>query len=264
MNRINIKMIVTDLDGTLLKNDKSISPRTETVINQLRHRNILFVVATARPIRAVKTFLPWVTYDAAIFHNGAIVMDHGTLLKNLGIKNPGKIVHSILDDNPNYKIAVESNDVMYSNFDAGEVWPGTDYIRTVDFKELKHSHAEKIIVNAHSTEDMDILRKYLTDDLYLLPSENHIITIHNTQSTKMNGIKTLAGRYDISPSEIVAFGDDYYDIDMLRSCGIGVAVGNALSEVKKAAKEITESNEQDGVAKWLERFWEMENKGEIW
>jgi len=97
MNRINIKMIVTDLDGTLLKNDKSISPRTETVINQLRHRNILFVVATARPIRAVKTFLPWVTYDAAIFHNGAIVMDHGTLLKILGIKNPGMIVHPILE-----------------------------------------------------------------------------------------------------------------------------------------------------------------------
>ncbi len=50
------------------------------------------------------------------------------------------------------------------------------------------------------------------------------------------------------------FGDDYNDIDILSSCGIGVAVENALPEVKKAAKEITESNEQDGVAKWMERF----------
>ena len=254
MNYIDIKMVVTDLDGTLLKDDKSISTYTQNVIKQLRNSGILFVVATARPIRAVKEFLPWVNYDAAIFHNGAVVMDHETLLKNLGIKNPRKIVNSILADNPNYKIAVESNDVMYSNFNAGEIWPGIDYTKTFDFKELEHSYAEKVIVDAHSMEELDKLMKYITDDMYLLPSENRIITIHNIQSTKMNGIKTLAERYGISPSQIVAFGDDYNDIDMLGSCGIGVAVENALPEVKKAAKEITESNEQDGVAKWLERF----------
>lgn len=254
MNHIDVKMIVTDLDGTLLKDDKSISTYTDNVIRQLRNSGIFFVVATARPIRAVKAFLPWVKYDAAIFHNGAVVMDHETILKKLGIKNPGKIVNSILADNPNYKIAVESNDVMYSNFNAGEIWPGIDYIKTSDFKELEHSYAEKIIVDAHSMEEMNNLKKYIADDLYLLASENRIITIHNIQSTKMNGIKTLAERYDISPNQIVTFGDDYNDIDMLSSCGIGVAVENALPEVKKAAAEITESNEQDGVAKWLERF----------
>lgn len=254
MNHMDIKMIVTDLDGTLLKDDKSISTYTENIIKQLRNRGILFVVATARPIRAVKTFLPQINYDAAIFHNGAVVMDHETLLKSLGVRNPRKIVNAILDDNPDYKIAVESNDVMYSNFNAEEIWPGIDYIKTSDFKELEDSYAEKVIVDAHSTEEMNKLMKYMADDLYMLPSENRIITIHNIQSTKMNGIKTLAEHYNISPSQIVSFGDDYNDIDMLGSCGIGVAVENALPEVKKAAKEITESNEQDGVAKWLERF----------
>ena len=256
MNRIDVKMIVTDLDGTLLKDDKSISTHTETIIKQLRNSGILFVLATARPIRAVKGFLPWLSYDAAIFHNGAVVMDHEILLKKLGIKNPEKLVNSILYDNPDYKIAVESNDVMYSNFDAGEIWTGIDYIKTPDFKELGHSYAEKVIVDVQS-EAMNILMKYMTDELYMLPSENRIITIHNIQSTKMNGIKTLVEHYNISPSQIVAFGDDYNDIDMLRSCGIGVAVGNALPEVKAAAKEITESNEQDGVAKWLEHFLGM-------
>ena len=255
MNHTDIKMIVTDLDGTLLKNDKSISTYTENVIKQLRNSGILFVVATARPIRAVKKFLPWVNYDAAIFHNGAVVIDHDILLKNLGIRNPRKIVNSILADNPDYKIAVESNDVMYSNFNAEEIWEGINYIKTFDFKELEHSYAEKIIVDSNSIEKMNKLKKYIADDLYMLLSENCIITIHNKQSTKINGIKILAERYDISPRQIVTFGDDYNDIDMLSSCGIGVAVENALPEVKKAAKEITESNEQDGVAKWLGRFW---------
>ena len=254
MDHDNIKMIVTDLDGTLLKDDKSISTYTENVIRKLRNRGILFVVATARPIRAVKTFLPWVNYDAAIFHNGAVVMDHEALLKKFGIKDSGKLINAILNDNPNYKIAAESNDVMYSNFNAGEIWPGIDYIKTSDFRELEHSYAEKVIVDAHTAEEMNRLKKYMTDDLYLLPSENRIITIHNIQSTKMNGIKTLAERYGISLNQIVAFGDDYNDIDMLSSCGIGVAVENALPEVKKAAREITESNEQDGVAKWLEQI----------
>lgn len=84
-------MIVTDLDGTLLKNDKRISAYTQNVIQQLRNSGILFVVATARPIRAVKDFLPWVSYDAAIFHNGAVVMDHDILLKNLGMTILGNI-----------------------------------------------------------------------------------------------------------------------------------------------------------------------------
>lgn len=255
MNHMDIKMIVTDLDGTLLKDDKNISTYTENIIKQLRNRGILFVVATARPIRSVKTFLPRINYDAAIFHNGAVVMDHETLLKSLGVRNPRKIVNAILDDNPAYKIAVESNDVMYSNFNAEEIWPDIDYIKTSDFKELEDSYAEKVIVDAHSIDEMNKLMKYMADDLYMLPSENRIITIHNIQSTKMNGIKTLADHYNISPSQIVSFGDDYNDIDMLGSCGIGVAVENALPEVKKAAKEITESNEQDGVAKWLERFF---------
>lgn len=257
MNRMNLKMIVTDLDGTLLKDDKSISAHTEAVIRQLRSSGILFVVATARPIRAVKAFLPQIRYDAAVFHNGAVIMDHEVLVRSLGIRNSGTVVHSILCVHPDYRIAVESNDVMYSNFNAGEIWPGIDYIKTSDFKELRHSHAEKIIVDAHSKEEMNVLMKYMTDDLYILFSENRLITIHNKQSTKMNGIKTLAERYDISPSQIVAFGDDYNDVDMLKSCGMGVAVGNALPEVKDAAREITESNEQDGVAKWLERFFGM-------
>ena len=255
MSPIDIKMIVTDLDGTLLKDDKSISAHTENVIKRLRGNGIPFVVATARPIRAVKAFLPWISYDAAIFHNGAIVMDHEILLKSLGIKNPGEIVRAILTDHPEDQIAVESRDVMYSNFDAEEIWPGIDYIETADFRELEHAYAEKIIVNAPSGE-MSRLEKYISDDLYMLPSENRIITIHNMQSTKMNGIQVLAERYGISPSQIVAFGDDYNDMDMLRSCGVGVAVENALPEVKDAADEIAESNERDGVAKWLEGFLE--------
>ncbi len=88
-------MVVTDLDGTLLRDDKSISAYTEKIIENVRQRGILFVIATARPIRAVKKFLPWVSYDAAVFHNGAVVEEGDCRLGKTGIENPLEIVTAI-------------------------------------------------------------------------------------------------------------------------------------------------------------------------
>lgn len=72
------------------------------------------------------------------------------------------------------------------------------------------------------------------------------------QATKINGINVIAKQYGISIDEIAAFGDDYNDINMIESCGMGIAVSNAINEVKNAADEICSGNDDDGVAKWLE------------
>ena len=68
----NIKMIVTDLDGTYLRTDKTISEYSRKIITECRNKGLLFIIATARPIRAVKDFrVPESDYDGALFHNGA-------------------------------------------------------------------------------------------------------------------------------------------------------------------------------------------------
>lgn len=248
----DIKMIVTDLDGTLLRDDKSISKYTEKVIEDVRRRGILFVIATARPIRAVKQFLPWVSYDAAVFHNGAVVEEGNCRLGKTGIENPLEIVRDILRDRPETKIAVESNDVMYSNFDAGEFWPGIVYTATGDFHEIKGLVADKIILGARSIEEMNVFQLYLREELYIQLSENRIATVHDRQSSKVNGIRLIAEKHGIAMEQVAAFGDDYNDMEMLGACGIGIAVENALEEVKAVAAQRCMSNEQDGVARWLE------------
>ena len=68
----------------------------------------------------------------------------------------------------------------------------------------------------------------------------------------MGGIRLIAEKHGISLDQVAAFGDDYNDIEMLGACGIGIAVENALDEVKAAAAQICGSNESDGVARWLE------------
>lgn len=250
--REQIKMVVTDLDGTFLRTDKHISKFTANILNELRARNILFVVATARPVRAVNEFLPWLKYDAGIFHNGAVIWNDTERIGGIGVKNPVGIIEGILANYPQSHIAVEVNEKLYANFNAEKIWDDIEYWKTENFSEIKNSVADKIIIEAHSLEEMNQYENYLSDELYLQLSEHTIAMVMNRQATKINGIKMLAEYFGISMEQIVAFGDDYNDIDMLQACGIGVAVSNALEEVKNIADEICDSNDKDGVTVWME------------
>lgn len=245
-----MKMVVTDLDGTLLKNDKTISAFTSDMIDKLREKGILFAIATARPIRAVKEFLPFLKYDIGIYHNGAVIIDDSQKIANFGIENPQKVVWE--KENPNYNIAVEVNDSLYSNFDAGKIWSGIFYIPTTDFHEIKDAIADKIIIETNSQEQIDAIGNMLPENLYIQLCENIIALIMNKKATKMEAIKAISHQKEISLDKVVAFGDDYNDVEMIRGCGIGVAMENALDAVKKEADVICASNEADGVARWLE------------
>ncbi len=249
-----IKMVVTDLDGTLLKNDKHISDYTKKVIEDLKDRGILFVIATARPIRAVRDWLPWVSYDAGIFHNGAVMLDTKQQMLHLGIEEPLAIIREILKEYPDSQIACEYNDSMCANFPAESIWPGIVYLHTTDFAELENIIADKLIVTIKSVEEVENIQKILPQGVYAQPAENVIAMIMNRNATKTNAIRKLAAQYGISQREIVAFGDDYNDMDMLKTFGTGVAMANALDIVKQWADEICGSNEEDGVARWIEKY----------
>lgn len=245
-------MIVTDLDGTLLRKDKTISVYTEKVLERLKEQGIIFAVATARPIRAVREMLPFVKYDVGIFHNGAVILDGEKRFASIGVENPTELIADVLKENPECPIAAEVNDGLYANFDVGRIWPGIPYVHTDDFHELEGLTADKLIIEVKSLEQMNRFQKYLSDDLYLQLSEYTIAMIMSKQATKVNAIRLIAEKYGIAMEEIVAFGDDYNDVDMLKGCGIGVAMSNALEVVKCEADEICASNEEDGVARWLE------------
>lgn len=142
--------------------------------------------------------------------------------------------------------------MLYANFDCASIWPGIEYVHTAHFAELRHKIADKIILEAYSPEEMERYQPYLPDNLYLQLSENRIAMIMNKQATKANGIQLLAQRHGITMDQVAAFGDDYNDIDMLQACGIGIAVANALDAVKETADEICETNDNDGVTRWIE------------
>lgn len=248
-----IRMIVTDLDGTFLRDNKTASRYTLDTVEKVRRRGIIFAVATARPIRSVVERLPFVRFDAGIFHNGAVIRTEGGDIGGMGIEEPDVIVRSILSKYPEACISVESEDALYCNFDSRRIWPVEPYTHTEDFSCMAGKVADKLIIEAHSPADMEKYARFIPDYAYAMLSENRIAMIMNKKATKINAVRAVAEKYGVDMADVAAFGDDYNDIDMLRGAGIGIAMGNALSEVKAAADEVCESNMDDGMAKWIEK-----------
>ena len=248
-----IRLIVTDLDGTLLRNDKTVSPRTLAALNAARARGIKFVIATARPIRAVEQWLPPLPWDAAVYHNGAVIRDFSGALRHIGIERPAALARNILAAHPDAHISLEAEDCHYANYDADRIWPGMEFVRTADFRELENAVADKLLIEAHSPAELARYEPHLPTEVYLQLSEGVVAMGMHRDATKLNAVRLLAGRLGIGLEEVAAFGDDYNDLELLAACGRGVAVANALPEVRTAAGETCLSNEADGVADWLEK-----------
>jgi len=250
---ILIKMIVTDLDRTLLHSDKSISEYTAMILRQCQERGIKVVFATARPKRTVNHFLDSIPADAVILHNGAVIYIGDECYSNYGIESATarNLLLAINRDWPETTLSVEIDDVFYANFDVSTIWNNTQAIHT-DFTDLPDKPADKIIVGVSSMSDIQRFSKYLPAHLYIEMNDGKLGLIMNRGAAKQNAVRILADYYSFDMSETVAFGDDYNDLQMLRDCGIGVAMENALDEVKAAADSVCDTNDNDGVSKWLE------------
>ena len=247
---MKIEMIVLDLDRSLLKNDKSLSEYTIKVINTCFKMGIKIIFATARPIRTVVKYMDKINTNGSIFHNGAIVMAHNKILSEYGINSykTKEIIEKIMYNYSQATISVEINDVMYTNFDISEDWAYTK----INLMELPDEKADKIIVGSIHLDEIIKINQYITEELYLEINDGKYGFIMNKKASKWNGIKILSEYFKIKNENIVAFGDDINDIEMVKNCGIGICVKNGLKEVKEVANEICEDNENDGIAKWIE------------
>lgn len=251
---MDIQMIAIDLDNTILRGDKTISDYSIEIFNRCHKKGIKIVFATARPIRAVTIYQKQLPCDGAAFHNGAVIHIADNCIKNYGIEPvvAEKILSSALSKNKNAKLCIEMEDALYTNFDSSTLWPGVEYIFSKNFSDLPRSSADKINILMSTMEELQTMAVSLPDDLYIEMSENTLGMIMNKKATKLRAIREMAEYFQISLARVAAFGDDYTDIEMIRDCGCGVAVSNSINEVKAVADYICESNESDGVAKWIE------------
>ena len=249
---MNIKMIATDLDDTLLRDDKTISDITKAALVKCRDRGIKVVYATARG-QSAPALVPIDLIDGFTQMNGAVAFAGESLIYSKHISIASSRDFLLAADNAGIQIAVETGGRHYANFDVGEVWGWVTNYTVSDFAALD-INAEKIYALPKSDSEIDLLKKHLPKNTYLIISryDNFTMIMHE-DAGKAKAVAALADHWNISIKDVVAFGDDTNDIGMLRHCGIGVAMGNAIDEVKSAADDICDTNENDGIAKWLEK-----------
>ena len=246
-----IKMIVSDLDGTLLRTDKTVSAATRAALARCREKGIKVAYATARG-RSAEVVTAGVPFDGRAVMNGAIAYAGEAAIYNRLI--PYAVARPLLMacDAQEIKTASELAGMQYTNFVTTDLWPELDYFEVVDFS--RHSlDAEKLYAVIEAPGHADYISQHLPDELYMTLSNDGLAMIMHREASKSKAIAALARTWGIEGGEIVCFGDDLNDIDMLRYAGTGVAMANAHNTVKAAANNLTSSNDEDGVADWLNR-----------
>jgi len=244
---IMIKMIITDLDDTLLRRDKTVSDYTVDVFRRVRERGVLIAFATARSLKNSQDYRTVFNPDGDIVTGGCLVFAGSQLLQSYYFPDSqGAALLAELCACPSIKrVSARSLNASYSN-------NPMDGRICVDFKSPL---PEKLLHCSCRTDDSAFIKAIAArypDFSFLHTSGSDFYAINPKDATKFNGVKTIAEHFDIPLSDVVSFGDDFNDVEMLCKCGIGVAMSNSISECKAVADCVCGDCDEDGVAKWLE------------
>ena len=247
---MNIKMLALDLDGTLLRDDKTISVRTIRTLDECRNKGVKIVCATARA--NIKDIVPDGLLDGSVLSSGAVVEVDGDIIshKTMNIDHVRSFLIAV--NKMGYAMSAGRNDgFRCANYHFTENSGYTIDSKMVDYTKIDFD-PDKIYVITETPESVEFVKKYAPSDIHLFISRDHISFFFHKDAVKSKGVAFLAEHWGLNQSEIAGFGDDIVDLEFLQYCGVGVAVANALDEVKAIADCICDTNENDGVAKWLE------------
>jgi 5-amino-6-(5-phospho-D-ribitylamino)uracil phosphatase len=248
----SIRFIALDLDGTLLRTDKSISDRSRSAIESAQSRGYLPIIATARPPRGAAELLDGFLPDAPRIHySGSHVCIGNDCIHNqtISIESARATVATLIDLAPHATVSVEIDDRFYSTHPHEHALPGD----VVDIRTILDREPVKIMLDMTAPDlPSDILSHLPSDVRYVLSDSRTLAQIMHADVSKSDAIRRVAETLDGTLADVMAFGDDTNDIEMIRDSGIGVAMANAVDPVKAVADHITLSNDDDGVAATIE------------
>jgi 5-amino-6-(5-phospho-D-ribitylamino)uracil phosphatase len=258
-------LIALDLDGTLLKDDKTISYKTKQVLHKAKEAGHVVMIATGRPFRSSEMYYRELELDTPIVNfNGAFVhhpkdQDWGIHHSPLDISIAKDIVEACNSFHFHNIIAEVIDDVYFHYHDEKllDLFSfGNPHITTGDLREFLNASPTSMLI--HSPEEqVKLIRQHLSE-VHAEVIEHRswgapfpVIEIIKSGLNKAVGLKHAAEYYHIPQERIIAFGDEDNDLEMLEYAGRGVAMGNGIEEVKNIANEITLTNEEDGIGHYL-------------
>jgi Cof subfamily protein (haloacid dehalogenase superfamily) len=260
-----IRLLLSDVDGTLVPHSKVLTERSLEAVQALRDAGIMFALTSSRPARGLAMFIAplGLTTPLSAF-NGAMIVD--TQMKVF-------VEHTIDDEVvPVILGALEENNVPPWVY-RGREW----YVRDADGPHVRHEaevcEFEPLTVanfNAVSdgvakivgaSDDVDSLTRARStieakvgDRVSATNSQSYYLDVTNPLANKGAVVDYLSSMFDIPTAAIATIGDAYNDVSMFERSGLSIAMGNAEADVKAAASDVTSSNEDEGFAHAVEQF----------
>lgn len=251
------RLLLFDLDGTLLRNDKTISPAVLKAVRDCREKGMRIGVATSRGEQNVLSFLEELAPDLLIASGGAVVKYDGRCLYRAefsGEETKRMIELAREVCGPDCEITIDTMNSHYWNYrvDPKKQYPDWGNSIYTDFKDFEEPSL-KMCVEIFEEEQARRLSGLLDECDCVRFSDGYWYKFTKKAATKEQAILKICAAWGIGTEEIVAFGDDYADMGMLALCGRGIAMGNAVDAVKEKADLVIGSNEEDGIAEYLNR-----------
>lgn len=269
---MSYKMIALDLDGTLNNDQKKITQKTRAALIEVQKKGVVVVLASGRPTSGTKR-----ESDAL-----ELEKNNGILLSY----NGGKVVDATTKEVIYEKsLPKETAARLLKHMEAFPVTPivdnGKDYYTTdekgfmVEFESKLNNMGIKVVDNVADNIDFDPVKILIAAPKeQLIPSSEKIMEpfrheLSFVQSTpyyleatmkginKASSLQAVCDLMEIKPEEVMAFGDEQNDIKMIQFAGLGVAMGNACDNLKAVADEVTLSNNEDGIAHTLDKYFDL-------
>lgn len=260
-----IKLVFSDIDGTLINSNHVITEKTKHAVKTTTNLGVPFVLVSARMPSGILPLQKELGINSPIIcYSGSLVIDDGrntVLSKSLPRKNVNSIYETVKSKFSTIQISIYSHDqwivenpqdewVIQEQHITGAKPVQSDLIAFINSNPEIH----KILCMGPS-EDIEELKEVLMKDnadLTIYKSKDTYLEIMSGEASKSKAIQRLMNHYDVKKEEIMAIGDNFNDIDMLKFAGIGVAMGNAPDEVKIYANQVTSSNDEEGLSLSLE------------
>lgn len=265
------KAVFLDMDGTLLKSDHSVSEPTIAMIRDLTAKGVSVVLVSARPLNAVlPTFhtigLP--AHTPVITLNGSYIVERERPI--FEARMDLDVTSSVTELVRPFKATIAYYLQREWYAEVSDAW--TDHEQRImdvtlgiapigelieDWK-TRNIAPNKLMVMSEATNITGIqqhLRSVYDGRLNVYPSKATYLEVMDTRGSKANAVRFVSEKLGLAPAEIVAMGDNYNDVEMIQLAGMGVAMGNAPEDIKAKAGYVTDTNNNDGVRKALEKFF---------
>ncbi len=262
-----VRLVASDLDGTLLTSDKRISPRTKAALQAAHRAGIVLVAATGRQLGALPPDLQEAGIDYLIAGNGAhgyrFSTDETLFMFLLAAKTQAEIVSRAKAHIPGVTFGASRETGKALACEPGYLELMTPEEKRFDLRSFRVMPVGEMVVeptlkliarHADLSPDalLDAINRLGLTGFYATTSGAPFVEIEAEGVTKATGLAQLATLLDIEQADVLTAGDARNDIEMLVWAGCGVAMGNAVPETRAAADIVTATSDEDGLALVLE------------